>query len=75
MLRLPKCPPDGLQEFVEVIKYRYEGKPMLHKKLLNNFVSLRPVNEWRAITLARAHTRQYLFGRAIVARAKLYTTS
>ena len=34
-----------------------------------------PVNEWRAIALARAHTRLYLFRRAIVARTKLWMTS
>ena len=34
-----------------------------------------PMNGGRVIALARAHTRQYLFGRAIVARAKLYMTS
>ena len=35
----------------------------------------RPVNEWRAIALSHAHTPQYLFRYAIVARAKLYMTS
>ena len=34
-----------------------------------------PVNEWRAIALARAQTRQYLFRHAIVARAKLFMMS
>ena len=42
MLKPSKCLPDGLQDFVEEIKYCYEGKPMLHKKLLNNFVSQYP---------------------------------
>ena len=28
-------------------------------------------NEWRAITLARAYTHQYLFRRAIVASVKI----
>ena len=32
-------------------------------------------DEWREIALARAHTRQYLFRRAVVARAKLNMTS
>ena len=32
----------------------------------------RPVNEWRATTLARTHTRQYLIRCAAVACAKLY---
>ena len=32
----------------------------------------RPVNEWCAIALAPALTRQYLFRHAIIARAKLY---
>ena len=36
---------------------------------------IRPVNEWHAITLACTITRQYLFGHAIFARAKLYMTS
>ena len=36
---------------------------------------IRPVNEWRAITLACTHARQYLFGHAIFACAKLYMTS
>ena len=35
----------------------------------------RPVNEWRAIGLARAHTRQHLFSRAVASRANLYMTS
>ena len=36
---------------------------------------IRPVNKWLAVALARAHTRQYLFRRALVARAELYMTS
>ena len=35
----------------------------------------RPGNEWRAIALARARTRQYLFRCAVIACAKLYVTS
>ena len=35
----------------------------------------RQVCQCRAIELARAHTRQYLFRRAMVAHAKLYITS
>ena len=44
-------------------------------KVQNLFCCIRPVNEWSAIALARAHTRQYLFRGAIVARAKRYMTS
>ena len=40
-----------------------------------NSETCRPVNAWRAIALARVHTCQYLFRRAIVARAKLSMTS
>ena len=32
----------------------------------------RSINEWCVIALARAHTRQYLFRRAIVIRAKVH---
>ena len=35
----------------------------------------RSINEWFVIALARAHTRQYLFRRAIVIRAKVHITS
>ena len=35
----------------------------------------RPVNEWRAIALARFLTHQYVFRHAIAAQAKLYMTS
>ena len=31
MLQALKCLLDGLQDFVEEIKYRYKVKPMLHK--------------------------------------------
>ena len=37
-----KMSADGLHDFVEEIKYHYKGKPMLHKKLLHNFVSQYP---------------------------------
>ena len=40
-----------------------------------NWDNDRSVNECRAIELARAHTRQYIFRRAMVAHAKLYITS
>ena len=36
---------------------------------------LRSANEWRAITITHANTRQYLFRHAIVARAILYMKS
>lgn len=32
------------------------------------------INEWGVIQFAHAHTRQYLFTRAVVTRAKLYMT-
>ena len=35
----------------------------------------RPGNEWLAIALPRARTRQYLFRCAVIACAKLYVTS
>ena len=35
----------------------------------------RSVNEWLAIALARANTRQYLIRRAIIARVKIFMTS
>ena len=38
MLQPSECLLDGLQDFVEEIKYRYDGKSMLRKKLLNHFV-------------------------------------
>ena len=40
-----------------------------------NIPAVRPVNEWSAITFACAHTCQYLFRHAIVAREKLYMMS
>ena len=39
------------------------------------FAISRAVNEWCAIELARAHTRQYLFRCAIATRAKFYMTN
>ena len=44
-------------------------------KVNGNWDNDRSVNECRAIELARAHTRQYLFRRAMVAHAKLHITS
>ena len=44
-------------------------------KVNGNWDNDRSVNECRTIELARAHTRQYLFRRAMVAHAKLYITS
>ena len=38
MLQPSECLLDGLQDFVEEIKYRYDGKSMLRKKLLNHVV-------------------------------------
>ena len=51
------------------------GLPETVKLLVWLNLSPRPVNKWHAIALTCAHTRQCLFRHAIVAHAKLYTTS